>query len=103
MASGDQDKELVRELLKLQIRQTEILNLLVSSQVAPQVIAADSDVGTADNLWNVGDKVRILNPTGIRIRRDTICTVVKVGKRITSLVPNGYKVIRAPHNLERVV
>jgi hypothetical protein len=47
----------------------------------------------------------VKNPTiisGSRIHRDTVCTVVKVGRRITSLAPNGHKIVRAAHNLERV-
>jgi hypothetical protein len=99
----DQDQEeLVRELLQLQLRQTEILNQLVSPQGAPQASTASSEGEAKDRPFRVGDKVRVKNPTGIRIQADTVCTVVRVGRRITSLAPNGHKIVRAAHNLERV-
>ena len=98
----EQEKELVTELLKLQIRQTEILNLLVN----PQATATEGEGETTDRPLRVGDQVRVLNPPGgfnvKRIYRDTVCTVIRVGDRITSLAPNGYKIIRSAHNLERV-
>jgi hypothetical protein len=99
----DQDQqELVNELLKLQIRQTEILHLLVGPQEATAIPVEEEEGETTDRPLRIGDKVKVLNPTGIRVRRDTVCTVIKIGKRITSLAPNGHKIIRAAHNLERV-
>jgi hypothetical protein len=102
----DQDQqELVRELLQLQIRQTEILEQLVIPQGSPQADTANSGSETTERPFRIGDRVRVKNPTiisGSRIHRDTVCTVVKVGRRITSLAPNGHKIVRAPHNLERV-
>ena len=105
------DQELLREFRKLQIkqtaiqdRQTEILDLLgpqaTASGVEPPVStrAKQPDPGPL----RVGDKVRILNPGGIRVRRDTVCTVIRVGKRITSETPKGVKIVRSAQNLERV-
>ena len=97
-----EQEELVRELLQLQIRQTEILNQLVGPQGDPQTTAANSGSETTVRPFRIGDQVRVKNPSGIRVRRDTVCTVIKVGKRITSLAQNGHKIVRAAHNLERV-
>ena len=97
-----QEQELVRELLQLQIRQTEILNRLASPQVSPRATATDSESEETDRPLRIGDKVRVLNPTGIWVRRSTVCTVITIGKRVTSLAPNGHKIIRSSHNLERV-
>jgi hypothetical protein len=101
--------ELVRELLKLQIRQTELLGLLLDASQAtvgevetptgPQVVQPDSD---PDRPLQVGDQVKILNPSGLRVRKDTVCVIIRIGKRITSVTPTGVKIVRSAHNLERV-
>ena len=121
------ERELIEELLKLQIRQTEILGQLLQfgasegdtdSPVVPTPISrqpspsttTDSELETEARATcqsepgplRVGDQVRILNPVGFRIRKDTVCTVVRVGKRVTAVTPNGVKIVRSAHNLERV-
>ncbi len=98
------DEELLREFRRLQIRQVEILELLVrppatTSGVEPPQTRADRDTPRP---LRVGDKVKILNAGGIRVRRDTVCTVIRVGARITSITPSGVKIVRAAHNLVRV-
>ncbi len=98
------DEELLREFRRLQIRQVEILELLVrppatTSGVEPPQTRADRDTPRP---LRVGDKVKILNAGGIRVRRDTVCTVIRIGIRVTSLTPKGIKIVRAPQNLECV-
>jgi hypothetical protein len=104
-----EDQELLREFRRLQIRQVEILELLVGPRVTPDepptsgpAAPPDNNDIDADRPLRVGDKVRILNPGGIRVRRDTVCTVIRIGIRVTSLTPKGIKIVRAPQNLERV-
>jgi hypothetical protein len=104
--------ELVEELLRLQIRQTEILGRLlhtnaaegnVSTTTEPLVIPPDGDTNdTVDRPFQVGDQVRVLNPGRIFFRRDTIFTIVKIGARITSVSPSGLKIVRSAQFLERV-
>ena len=106
------EKELIAELVKLNIRQADILDRLVQagthmSEVPPatESRSAQPDNRSTDDTTRplrVGDRVKVLNATGIRVRRDTVCTVLKVGKRVTSVTPGGIKIVRAPHNLERV-
>jgi hypothetical protein len=103
-----EDQELLREFRRLQIRQVEILELLVGPRVTSDepttsgpVAPPDNNDIDADRPLRVGDKVRILNG-GIRVRRDTVCTVIRIGIRVTSLTPTGIKVVRAPQNLERI-
>ena len=99
--------ELVRELLQLQIRQTEIIGQLLQpdaangntgSRAEPQVVPPDD----ADRPLQVGDQVRVLNPNPLQPRRSTVYTVVKIGKLVTSVSPTGSKIVRAAHNLVRV-
>ena len=101
------DQELLREFRRLQIRQEEILELLVrppatTSGVEPPQARSDPDDRDTHCPLRVGDKVKILNAGGIRVRRDTVCTVIRVGARITSITPSGVKIVRAAHNLVRV-
>jgi hypothetical protein len=100
--------ELVEELRQLQIRQTEIIGQLLQPEAAdarteagPRVVPPD-DVDDADRPLRIGDHVRVLNPDGIRSHRDTVYTVVKIRLFVTTVAPNGVKVVRAAHNLERV-
>ena len=102
--------DLVKELLKLQIRQTEIIAELLQStatgseigaQAGPQAVPPDNDDRDTDRPLRIGDQVRVLNP-GVRSRKDTVYTVTNIGKRVTSTTPEGVKIIRAAHNLERV-
>jgi hypothetical protein len=103
--------ELVKELLQLQIRQTEIIGQLLQPNAAngntgpraepraePQVVPPDD----ADRPLQVGDQVRVLNPNPLQPRRSTVYTVVKIGKLVTSVSPTGSKIVRAAHNLVRV-
>jgi hypothetical protein len=103
--------ELVEELLRLQIRQTEILGQILrtdaaggntSTVTAPLVVPPDNVDNAVDRPLRVGDQVRVLNLGRIRFRKDTIFTIVKIGNRVTSVSPDGLKIIRAAHYLERV-
>ena len=105
--------ELVQELLQLQIRQTEIIGQLLlqsnapangntGTEAGPRVIPPDGVDDTAVRPLRIGDQVRVLNPSRIQLPRSTVYTVVKIGKYVTSVTPNGIKMVRAPHNLERV-
>ena len=103
--------ELIQELLQLQIRQTEIIAQLLQppyaaegnarTEAEPRVVPPDDD-NTAERPLRIGDRVRVLNPDRIRTHRSTVYTVVKIGKRVTSVAPNGVKVVWAAHNLVRV-
>ena len=101
--------ELIEELLKLQIRQTEIIGQLIQGNATesepgagPQVVPPDNVGDTSDRPLRIGDRVRILNTGRIRIRRDTVYTVTRIGKQVTSTAPNGSTIVRAAHNLKRV-
>ena len=104
-----EDQGLSREFGRVQSGQFEILEQLVDHRVTPDetptsepaVPSVNNDTDT-DRPLRVGDKVRILNPGGIRVRRDTVCTVIRIGIRVTSITPKGIKIVRAPQNLERV-
>ena len=106
--------DLVKELLKLQIRQTEIIAELLQSnatesetgaQAGPQVVPPDNSDRDTDRPLRIGDQVRVLNPGRVgrvRSRRDTVYTVTRIGKRVTSVTPEGVQIIRAAHILERL-
>ena len=92
--------ELIKELLQLQIRQTEIIGQLLQPDAAqgnaragrgPQVVPPNNAGDPADRPLQVGDRVRVLNPDRIRTHRNTVYTIVKIGKRVTSVSSNGIR------------
>jgi hypothetical protein len=105
-------EELVKELLKLQIRQTELLGQLIEANTGDdnaslvtdpiRVIPPDVVNNAADGPLQIGDQVRVLNPGRIIFEKETIFTIVKIGNRVTSVSTSGLKIIRAAHHLERI-
>jgi len=102
------DRELIEQLIRLQITQTAALTRLLEANLN-RIETVDIPVASVlpqepdpNRPFEIGDSVTILTTGRFRIRRDTVCTVVKVSARITVETPAGVKIIRAPHNLRRV-
>ena len=100
------ERELIEELIKLQITQTATLTRLLESNLNR---TATATAGTANRVeedpnrpLEIGDSVKILTIGRYRTHRDTVCTVIKIGARVTVKTPNGTKIVRAAHNLRRV-
>ena len=103
------ERELIEELIKLQISQTAILTRLLESNIArnpnvegeaePKVKKTQED---NNRPLEIGDSVVELTPGISRLRKNTVCIVTKVGIRITVETPSGSKIVRAPKNLRRV-
>ena len=107
------EKELIEELIKLQISQTATLNRLLESSIArTQIVEGEVEVETkvkktqedsSNRPFEVGDSVVVLTPGISRLRKNTVCIVTKIGiSRITVETPNGNKIVRAQKNLRRV-
>jgi hypothetical protein len=100
-------KELIEELTKLQIAQTAVLTRLVQSleSLEPNANTTGTTAGEVndpDRPLEIGNKVTVLNTGRFRLRRDTVCTVIRIGERVTVQMPAGTKIVRAAHNLRRV-
>jgi hypothetical protein len=96
-------KELIEELAKLQITQTAILTRLRALESNANTSGdAAGGANDPDRPLEIGDKVTVLNSGRFRVQRDTVCTVIRIGERITVQTPSGTKIVRAAHNLRRV-
>ena len=104
------ERELIEELIKLQISQTATLARLLKSNIARNPIAEEEvepkvEKTQEDNQnrpLEIGDSVVVLTPGISRLRKNTVCIVTKIGTRVTIETPNGSKIVRAPKNLQRV-
>jgi hypothetical protein len=102
------EKELIEELLKLQISQTATLTRLLEASISRSSSATEQGATSAteqddkDRPLEIGDSVTVITSGRFDIRRNTVCTVVKIGKRVTIETPNGTRTYRAAHNLRRV-
>jgi len=104
------ERELIEELIKLQITQTATLTRLLESNIArtpnteEEVEAKAKKAPEVDQNrpLELGDSVILLTSGRFRVRKDTVCIVVKIGARVTVETPSGTKIVRAAHNLRRV-
>ena len=112
----DNEQELIRKLINLQITQTDILNQLLAwstneldtdAEPDTKVTAKEEErdqaqVHTANLPLKVGDHVTILNLGKFRTGKETVCKVIKIGLRVTVLRPDGTKIVRLARNLRKV-
>jgi transcription elongation factor len=101
--SNEQDiKDIVAQLDRLQIQQSELLQRLdqlvgsgeSNNATARSVQSVQSEITRE---FAIGDRVRIRNPGLLQAVRGTI---IKIGaSRITVQARNGNKIVRAPKNL----
>ena len=103
------ERELIEQLVKLQITQTTLLTRLLETNLnrtagATRATEAEVEGEDADpsRPLQIGDRVTLLTVGRFRVTRDTICTVIKIGTRVTVTTPTGTKIVRAAHNLRRV-
>ena len=94
------ERELIEELIKLQITQTATLTRLLESNIARTPNTEEEVEAKAKKAPEV-DQNRPLE-LGDSVRKDTVCIVVKIGARVTVETPSGTKIVRAAHNLRRV-
>ena len=105
MSGNNEVQELIAELTKLQLRQTEVitrLTLLTESQhrepraVSPHLLTPPE----ATQGFAIGDRVKIKNP---RPFQTSAGSVKKIGtRRITVRTASGSDIVRAPKNLIRL-
>ncbi len=99
------ERELIEELVKLQISQTTLLTRLLESNLQRTAEATETKDEAAEDPnrpLEIGDRVTILTTGRFRVKKDTICIVIKIGERVTVKTPTGTKIVRAAHNLKRV-
>jgi hypothetical protein len=104
------ERELIEELIKLQITQTATLTRLLEANFARapnseeevEVKVKKAPKDDPNRPLEVGDSVTLLTSGRFRVRKDTVCIIVKIGARVTVETPSGTKIVRAAHNLRRV-
>jgi hypothetical protein len=106
------ERELIEELIKLQISQTATLTRLLEANLNRTEQQADNTTSTPsappwtqddrNRPLEIGDSVTVVTAGRFGIRKDTVCTIVKIGKRVTIETPTGTQTNRAAHNLRRV-
>jgi hypothetical protein len=99
--SNEQDiKDIVEQLERLQIRQTELVQRLARLTNSGNNNTTTERSNTA-HVFSVGDYVRITNPG---LRQSDRGIITKIGNsRITVQDRNGTKILRAPKNLVLLV
>jgi len=100
------EKDLIEELIKLQISQTATLTRLLESNIErtrrEEEVVKKDPTPDPNRPLEIGDSVILLTAGRFRVRKDTVCTVTRIGARVTVETPSGTKIIRAAHNLRRV-
>jgi transcription antitermination factor NusG len=95
---NDDVQDLIAQLERLQVQQTELLVRLRSATDREASLAGDFEQEAQEPKgFTVGDKVTIKNPNVFQANQGTI---TKIGpKRITVTSTSGQKILRAPKNL----
>jgi hypothetical protein len=96
MNTQDEISNIVAELQRLQIQESQLLQRL------DRLNELNSNNATVPpstaRVFVIGDLVKIKNPRPLQARQGTIIKI-GVSNRITVLARNGTKIIRAPFNL----
>jgi hypothetical protein len=100
--SNEQDiKDIVEQLERLQIRQTELVQRLARLTNSGNNNTTTVQESNTAHVFAVGDYVRITNPG---LRQSDRGIITKIGNsRITVQDRNGTKILRAPQNLVLLV
>lgn len=93
----DEIKDIVSQLQRLQIKESELLQRLEGLSEADNHDTAGSPTPTRD--FRIGDLVRIKNPRPFQIKTGHIIRIGVDTNRITVQARNGSKVVRASFNL----
>jgi hypothetical protein len=99
MRNGDEIKDIVAQLQRLQIQETELLQRLELLSAADSNASA-SPITTRE--FVIGDLVQILNPGRLQAKRGTVIKIGVGTNRITVQAKNGSKSVRAPYNLNLI-
>ena len=92
----DEIKNIVTQLRRLQIQETELLERL---ELLTETGVNATQTPIATQLFVIGDLVRIKNPRPLQPKKGTIIRIGADTDRITVLAKNGSKIVRASFNL----
>ena len=93
----DEIKEIVSQLQRLQIQESELLQRLEGLSETDSHTAAGTPTPTRD--FRIGDLVRIKNPKPFQIKKGNIIRIGTDTDRITVQSTSGSKIVRASFNL----
>ena len=95
--SNDEVQDLIRQLKKLQLQQTELLVRLERARGDEARAGVYDEEESGTRKFAIGDKMRIKNPTRFQSDRGVI---TKIGaSRTTVQTKSGCLILRAPKNL----
>ena len=100
--NNDQDKikDIIAQLQRLQIRESELLLRLERLSVGTNKASLPT---VTPRVFVLGDLVTINNPRPLQARKGTITRIGIGTDRITVTAKNGSKIVRAPFNLTLIV
>jgi transcription antitermination factor NusG len=95
-------KDIVAQLQRLQIQETELLQRL---ERLNEIDSHTSELPASQTIreFKVGDLVQITNPKPFQIKKGTIIKIGAGTNRITVQSRNGTKIVRAPSNLAHII
>ena len=100
---GDEIKDIVEQLQRLQLRQDALIARLgelsgnsTTSTARATRIPPETETVTA-RTFAIGDRVRIRNPNRQQANSGMVVNIT--ANRITVQARNGIKIMRAPHNI----
>jgi hypothetical protein len=93
MSNGqDEIKDIVAQLQRIQIQETELLQRLERLSVTESHTSKTRE-------FRIGDLVQIKNPKPFQIKKGTVIRIGTDTNRITVQSKSGSKIVRAPSNL----
>ena len=97
----DEIKDIVAQLQRLQIQETELLQRLERLNEADSH-TLELPVTQTKREFRIGDLVQITNPKPFQIKKGTIVKIGAGTNRITVQSRNGTKIVRASSNLAHI-
>jgi hypothetical protein len=95
----DEIKDIVAQLQRLQIQETELLQRL---ERLSEVDGNTSRSPNATRGFEIGDLVQIKNPRPLQAKKGVIIRIGVGTDRITVQAKNGSKIVRASFNLSHI-
>jgi dsDNA-specific endonuclease/ATPase MutS2 len=95
----DEIKDIVAQLKRLQIQETELLQRLEQLSEADRNPSRSPDTTRG---FVIGDLVQIKNPRPLQAKKGTIIKIGVATDRITVQAKNGSKIVRASSNIYHI-
>jgi hypothetical protein len=98
----DKIKDIVAQLQRLQLQETELLQRLEQLNDTDSLPIVLPTVQLATREFKIGDLVQVKNPRPFQLKKGIIIRIGADTNRITVQAKNGSKIVRAPSNLVHI-